>query len=121
MKLQIDTKLKTITIEEAVTLGELYDMLSAMFPNFQWKDYLLCPVEKIEFFKDPITIPWNPAPWVPTPWAPPVTPYVGDPPFTLPQIWCTAGCADDASIKYTTGDAQTTYNLIVGKTNTELK
>jgi hypothetical protein len=74
MKLQINTEIKTITIEEAVSFGELFDMLSAMFPKMEWRNYLLCPVEKIEVWKDPIVVPWNPAPWV-VPYSPTV-PYV---------------------------------------------
>jgi hypothetical protein len=96
MKLQIDTQSKTITIEEAISFGELYDMLSAMFPKMGWRDYLLCPVEKIEIWKDPIVVPWNPAPWI-VPYTPPVIPYQPSTPWSFPIITC--------------GTSQATFNL----------
>ncbi len=41
MKLQINTDLKTITIEEDVSLKYFIDMLGNMFPNRSWEAFTL--------------------------------------------------------------------------------
>lgn len=107
MKLQIDTQSKTITIEEAISFGELYDMLSAMFPNMGWKDYLLCPVTKIERWTDPIVIPWNPVPWI-VPYTPPVVPWQPCTPWVSPIICSTGTSICNLELKY---ESNTTFEM----------
>lgn len=119
MKLQIDTERKTISIEESINLGELYNMLTAMFPNFTWKEYEIVPVKIIEKFSNPITIPWsNPNPWVsPTPTAPwsPSYPiiYCGS---TTDSVIASAGDSSSTTLGRK-GDSVTptlsTYNFII--------
>lgn len=41
MKLQIDTTNKTISIDIAVKLDELIDILDEMFPNNVWREFTL--------------------------------------------------------------------------------
>lgn len=41
MKVQIDTKLKTIKVEESVNLGELAEFLGKIFPKGEWKEFKL--------------------------------------------------------------------------------
>ena len=76
MKLQINTDDKTITIEENINLGELYEALFEMFPKFAWKEYTLIPVKAIEHWTNPVTYPvrpWNELPWI-TPGTAPLYP-----------------------------------------------
>lgn len=83
MKLQIDTKEKTIKIEESINISELINILSNMFPNDTWKEYKLCPVFKIEYWTNPITYT-------------PLTPLYR----SIPQEPCypTITCSTDSSI-----------------------
>lgn len=75
MKLQIDTNLKTIKIEEDVNLGELMDMLNSFFPNDKWKEFSLKP-ELITNWINPVTIPYVPyVPTYPYPWTGPIVTY----------------------------------------------
>ena len=55
MKLQIDTELKTITIEEKVNLGDLLDKLKKLFPNEEYKEYSF-EVKVIQNWLNPIVI-----------------------------------------------------------------
>lgn len=55
MKLQIDTEKKSITVEEAANLGELYKFLRQVFPNGDWKEFELIPT-KIHDFQNPIIV-----------------------------------------------------------------
>lgn len=55
MKLQIDTTLKTIKIEEPINLGDFIDMLNKLFPNNLWKEFKLL-TEVIVNWNSPITI-----------------------------------------------------------------
>ena len=97
MKLQIDTNLKTIQIEESVSLGQFFDLMVSMFPDLAWKDYLLIPVEKIEYFKDPVIIPYNPQPWLPS--IP--GPYTPNVPWTWPIVTCgTQSCTHNLEIQF---------------------
>lgn len=41
MKLQIDTKNKTIKVEEQVNLGQFINTLNQFFPNEEWKKFNL--------------------------------------------------------------------------------
>lgn len=41
MKLHLDTSLKTIQVEEAINLGELYTLLDTLIPNGMWKSFTL--------------------------------------------------------------------------------
>lgn len=41
MKLQLDTKNKTIKVEENVNVEEFYNVISKMFPNDLWKQFTL--------------------------------------------------------------------------------
>lgn len=41
MKIQIDTTLKTIKLEESANLGELAEILNKLLPNNLWKEYKL--------------------------------------------------------------------------------
>jgi len=43
MKLQIDTSRKTISLEEQVNLGDLFETLETLLPNGLWKQYSLIP------------------------------------------------------------------------------
>jgi len=72
MKLQINTTEKTIKIEEQVNISELFDMLTKLFPNDEWKSYKL-ESAVITQWVNPITIPypvypspywWNPNPMI---------------------------------------------------------
>lgn len=44
MKIQLDTSSKTITIEEKVNLGELFDILSKLLPDESWKQFDIIPM-----------------------------------------------------------------------------
>ena len=90
MKLQVDTNLKTITVEESINLGELMDVLNDMFPKFAWREFTICPVKTIEHWTNPISIPW-------TPWQPITTPWVtpGTAPYT--PSWGTVTCSGNAN------------------------
>lgn len=121
MKLQINTDVKTITIDQSVNLGDLFELLNSMFPNFQWKDYLLVPEKEIHFWKDPITIPWNPQPWiVPAtyPTYPVYTPNITPMPWTISCGTGTAPVTGSITTTYKEGYAAATsgtYNLIINK------
>ena len=91
MKLQIDTELKIIKIEENVNLGEFIGKLDLLFPNDGWKEYKL-EVTIINNFTNPIVInDYNNRRLVPNP-------YPG-----FPIIYC-----GEISGNYT---PQTTYNI----------
>ena len=97
MKIQIDTTTKTIKIEEAVKLGELFEKLQALFPDASWKDWNLeiavinnwinpVPVIIKEYIPAPmpITLPW----WT-------TQPYIGDytpnNPYPFPTVIYSTG------------------------------
>ena len=66
MKLQIDTKEKTISVLEKVNLNELYENLKKLLPQGEWKDFSL-EVNAQIIWTNPIVInpyiPVNPYPW----------------------------------------------------------
>lgn len=72
MKIQIDTSLKIIKVEESVNFGELVDMLEKLLPN-DWKQYKL-ETGTIIYWTNPIqVIPYQPyQPILPT-WQLPAT------------------------------------------------
>lgn len=53
MKLQLDTNLKTIKVEESVNLGELMEAIEKLLPN--WKEFKIEPTVMTEFV-NPIVI-----------------------------------------------------------------
>lgn len=64
MKLQIDTKNKTIKVDEEVNLGELSEVLLKLFPKLEWKEYKLVPnivIQEKTLYPD--TNPLTPSPW----------------------------------------------------------
>jgi hypothetical protein len=107
MKLQINTDVKTITVEDSVNLGELFELLMVMFPNFTWKEFLLCPVNKIEYWSNPVIIPWQPTPWIY-----PVDPFIH--PLALKYV--TGECITESNTSVE-GAAVTSsvYNLVINK------
>ena len=66
MKIQLDTKEKTIRIEEKVNAEELFKTLKKLLPNDEWKGFTL-EVNSQIIWTDPIIInpyiPINPYPW----------------------------------------------------------
>ena len=50
MKFTIDTKLKTISINEVENMGEFFKQLNIMLPNDEWKNYKILQ----EYFSYPI-------------------------------------------------------------------
>ena len=78
MKIQIDTKSKTIKIEEEVNLEEFFGMLTSFFPNDKWKEFSL-KTEVIIDWVNPIVIPCQPVypvyPTYPYPWNEPIITY----------------------------------------------
>lgn len=76
MKLQLDTKSKTIKLEESVNLGEFQETLERLLPDNQWKEYKLETNTIINNWSNPIiidryrqTYPW----WDITPYTIPNT------------------------------------------------
>ena len=66
MKIQLDTSNKTITVEEKVNLGELFDILSKLLPDDSWKQFDIVPMF-IYNWSNPIVIqPYLPYtyPWI---------------------------------------------------------
>ena len=61
MKIQLNTKEKTIKLEENIKLGELFSKLDEIFPDLAWREYILemgCTI----VWNNPIQI----TPYVPT-------------------------------------------------------
>lgn len=116
MKFQINTEVKTITIDQAVEAGELFELLNSMFPNFTWKEYLICPVEHMEDWKNPIKIPWQPQPWFPQSPTPLSPIYYPPSSPTLPSYpWITCGTNTNTGIDTGYAVTNSTYNVIVNK------
>lgn len=98
MKLQIDTKEKSIKIEETVNLGELFEKLKMLFPNDEWQEYNIMSTV-INNWSNPIIIKEPYYPFVPSPIYPTV-PYPQYP--TCPQLpyepfygWPTITCKSE--------------------------
>lgn len=66
MKLQIDTKEKTIKVEDNVRLGDLCDTLERLLPEGIWHDYTLEANTVINNWTNPIIIK-EIVPYAPTP------------------------------------------------------
>ena len=66
MKIQLDTKSKTVKLEESVNLGELQEMLEKFLPENQWKEYKLETNTVINNWSNPIIIDrYHPRPYYP--------------------------------------------------------
>lgn len=77
MKIQLNTKEKTIKLEESIKLGELFSKLEEMFPDLAWREYTL---------ETGCTIVWNnPIQVTPTF---PQQPYIPRYPWENPWITC---------------------------------
>ena len=50
MKFTIDTKTKTISINEVENLGEFFEQIKIMLPNDEWKNYKIIQ----EYFSYPV-------------------------------------------------------------------
>ena len=88
MKLQIDTKDKTIRIEEATNLGEFIKTLDGLFPKEAWKEYKL-EISTIHNWTSPIIIERDR--WYPTyPWTPSYPTYPGYITWGMSSIDCTS-------------------------------
>lgn len=76
MKIQIDTNLKTIKLEDSVNIGEFYEMMEKLFPDGQWKEFRLEANTVIDGWMNPIIINKN-IPVLPYPWIPNIpSPYL---------------------------------------------
>ncbi len=88
MKIQLDTVNKTITLEERVSIGELFTLLNNFFPDGDWKNYTL-EVKVITNWINPLPIePIPVSPLIPSWPAVPITP--GYPWWPNPIITCEA-------------------------------
>lgn len=69
MKITIDTAAKAITVEEAVSLTELTELVQRMFPNDhkEWKVIAPTKIQLAEVIREVKERSW--------PWAPPIQPY----------------------------------------------
>lgn len=67
MEIQLDTRNKTITIEEGVNLHDFFEQINALLPDGRWREYTL-GVSKIKDWDNPITSPYRTTqPWeIPT-------------------------------------------------------
>ena len=63
MKLQIDTTVKTIKIEENIKFSKLIETLKKLFPNNEWKDFTLETNTTINHWSNPIVIREYPRPY----------------------------------------------------------
>ena len=62
MKFTIDTKTKTILINEVENLGEFFEQLKIMLPNDEWKNYKIIQ----EYFSYPVYPTYQTYPKLPT-------------------------------------------------------
>lgn len=69
MKIQLDTNLKTIKVEENVNLKEFIDFIKIILPDGMWKDYILETNVIINWTNNPIVVnpyrPYYPEPYWP--------------------------------------------------------
>lgn len=63
MKIQLDTKNKTIKIEDDVKLSELVDTLERLLPKGKWKEFTLEVNTIIDRWSSPIIIRERRRPW----------------------------------------------------------
>jgi hypothetical protein len=69
MKIQLDTKAKTIKVEEDVKLEELIKLFEKILPKGEWKGFKLLTNVTISHWSNPIYIreyPYTYYPWVTT-------------------------------------------------------
>ena len=66
MRIQLDTKEKTVRLEEKVNLDDLFKTLKKLLPNDEWKGFTL-EINSTIVWTNPIIInpyiPINPYPW----------------------------------------------------------
>ena len=62
MKFTIDTKTKTISINEVENLGEFFEQIKIMLPNDEWKNYKIIQ----EYFSYPVYPTYKTYPKLPT-------------------------------------------------------
>ena len=62
MKFTIDTKTKTISINEVENLGEFFEQIKIMLPNDEWKNYKIIQ----EYFSYPVYKTYQTYPKLPT-------------------------------------------------------
>ena len=62
MKFTIDTKTKTISINEVENLGEFFEQIKIMLPNDEWKNYKIIQ----EYFSYPVYPTYQTYPKLPT-------------------------------------------------------
>ena len=62
MKFTIDTKTKTISINEVENLGEFFEQIKIMLPNDEWKNYKIIQ----EYFSYPVYPTYPTYPKLPT-------------------------------------------------------
>jgi hypothetical protein len=94
MIIQLDTEKKTISLEDSINAGELFELLERMLPNGLWHSFTIQPKVKIEYVQSPVIVEKTVYPTYPLyPFNPTVQPYnpsypgTGDP--NLP--WITYG------------------------------
>ena len=101
MKLQIDTKEKTIKVEDKINLKELMNGLKKLLPNGEWEKYSLETNTIIYNWRDPIIIYKD---WPVYPLPQPYTPL----PYKWPDIICGTG---NASTYYSETSKNGIYNV----------
>jgi len=89
MKLQLDTKEKTIKVEGKVNLNELFEALEKLLPQGVWKEFVLESNTEI-VWSEPIYIPVYPYrnPYIYPWWQPTITYDTGIPPQLLEGTYC---------------------------------
>ena len=80
MKIQIDTTLKTISIEEVVNLQEMFDEIKKTLPGDLWKEYTFISKVEIVWVQPTPVIPAFPN--YPYPDCPTTAPYYYGPTIT---------------------------------------
>ena len=60
MKIQLDTKNKTIKVEESVNLGEFIDFIKKILPDKVWREYKLETSSVINWSSPIIIEPYKP-------------------------------------------------------------
>jgi len=106
MKIQLDTNLKRIKIEEPVNLAEFFTMIKKLLPNDLWKDFEL-ETNVINNWTNPIVIKEYPIY--------PQNPYPLNPPFPNQPYWIT--CQSGIHAEKGFASNETTYNLKAGVFN----
>ena len=66
MKIQIDTKAKTVKFEGLIPLSEVVNVVKKLLPNSQWKEYSLDATAITNWYSDPIYPIYPYAPYIVT-------------------------------------------------------